>query len=183
MIQPNNPTEQIEILNEFGEKTGEILDRKIVHIEGKWHGSSHIHIINSNKETLLQLRSKQKKIYPRVWAPSVGGHIDAHSNALQTAIREANEELGIDITPEDLQYIGTVKDMADFGELLEREFVNVFILQEPHDLNMKMTNDEVEELKWFSQVELLDLSQRKDPKLLPAYNVWNMLLGYLKTQE
>ena len=46
--------EYIDVLDENGVKTGEILSRKEIHQRGLWHRAIVIAIINGNNEVLLQ---------------------------------------------------------------------------------------------------------------------------------
>ena len=53
--------EKIEVLNEKGEKTGEVVSREEVHRLGLWHKTVHIWIVNGKNEVLLQKRCAQKE--------------------------------------------------------------------------------------------------------------------------
>lgn len=57
-------------------------------------------IKNENNEILLQRRNNTKLWSNRIALPA--GHIDEGENAYEAAIREAKEELGIDISKEDI---------------------------------------------------------------------------------
>ena len=57
-------------------------------------------IKNENNEILLQRRNKTRLWPGKIALPA--GHIDEGENAYEAAIREAKEELGIDISREDI---------------------------------------------------------------------------------
>ena len=105
--------ELLDILDEnTGSKTGEIVSKEIAHKTGKWHGSIHILIINKDKsKTLLQKRSKEKKLYSDTWDISVGGHISAGEDDITSAIRELNEELGLLINKDKLIKVDRIKEL------------------------------------------------------------------------
>jgi len=177
----DNLSEQIEVLNEFGKKTGKTMPRKEIHLEGMWHESAHIHIINHENQILLQKRSEGKSIFPNVWAPAVGGHISKGEGIVETAIREAEEEINIKIKPDQLKYLGIVKDSIRFDKFYENEFIHVFIAEESHqDIDLQLKNEEVSELKWFTSEELAELIETKSPSLLPFYLEFWFVLGYMK---
>ena len=67
--------EYIDVLDENGVKTGEILSRKEIHQRGLWHRAIVIAIINGNNEVLLQQRSIDKDKNAGLWDISVAGHI------------------------------------------------------------------------------------------------------------
>ena len=59
------------------------------------HRVSHVIVINSKGEILLQKRSMNKFIQPGKWDTSVGGHLDPGESYIEGAVREMMEELGI----------------------------------------------------------------------------------------
>ena len=65
------------------------------HKDGLWHRASHIWIYNSNGEILLQLRAKEKELYPDMWDISAAGHVSAGEEPIVSGLREVKEELGL----------------------------------------------------------------------------------------
>ena len=63
-------------------------------------------IFNENKEILLQQRSMKKKNFPGVIDAAATGHVDAGESTKTGAVREIQEELGIDISEEKLDFVG-----------------------------------------------------------------------------
>lgn len=63
--------ENFDVLNEFGEFTGEISSREECHKKGLWHRAVYAFIIN-NGNILLQKRSGTKKLWPNMWDVTVG---------------------------------------------------------------------------------------------------------------
>ena len=59
-------------------------------------------------EVLFQKRSKYVDRFPEKWDISAGGHINYQETPLEAAIRESKEEIGADITAEDLRFCGSV---------------------------------------------------------------------------
>lgn len=71
--------ELIDVLDENGVKTGEILPRDDIHKKGLWHRSIVVAIINDKNEILLQQRSKDKEKNAGMWDISVAGHISTRA--------------------------------------------------------------------------------------------------------
>ena len=69
--------ELIDVLDENGVKTGEVLSRSEVHKKGLWHRAIVVAVINENNEILLQQRSANKDKNANMWDISVAGHISA----------------------------------------------------------------------------------------------------------
>ena len=101
--------ELLDVLDENGNPTGEVEDRNEVYRRGLWHRSSHIWIENDNKELLVQKRNPNKSTFPNLWAISVAGHVDAGETSRDAAIRELKEEVNLDVKPEELEYLFTIK--------------------------------------------------------------------------
>ena len=90
--------EMIDVLDENGVKTGEVVTRKEVHKKGLWHRIIVVAIIDNNNQLLMQQRSYQKDTNPGKWDISVAGHVSAGQTSLEAAIREVEEEVGIHIS-------------------------------------------------------------------------------------
>ena len=97
--------EQIDILTELGEFTGESATLDECHSKGYWHRAVFCLIINDKGEILLQRRSNGKKLWPNKWDVTVGGHVRKGEFGRQALIRECHEELGIKVTDEEIKFI------------------------------------------------------------------------------
>ncbi|MBB4037439.1 isopentenyldiphosphate isomerase [Dysgonomonas hofstadii] len=88
------------LVDEDGNITGQ-APRSVCHNGSKLlHPVIHLHIFNSKGQLFLQKRSPLKDVQPNRWDSSVAGHIDMNESAVEAALREASEELGLsDIRP------------------------------------------------------------------------------------
>ncbi len=69
------------------------------------HQAVHVFVVNGRGEVFLQKRSVHKDIQPGKWDTSVGGHLDAGETPGAAAVREAEEELGLEgVQPEFLYH-------------------------------------------------------------------------------
>lgn len=156
--------ELIDVLNENGVKTGEVLSRREVHKKGLWHRAIVVAIINENNEILLQQRSANKEKNANMWDISVAGHISAGQDSLSAAAREINEEvsvnLGYNVDIKDFRYMYSFRKEQIFREdFIERQFYDFFILRK-NDLkieNIKVQESEVQAIKFCSMTELREL--------------------------
>lgn len=93
----DNQNEIFDVVNEMDQVIGKAT-RKEVHSNKKLiHRSVGILIFNSKNELLLQQRSATKDIEPLKWTISSSGHVIAGSSYGETAERELQEELGIQV--------------------------------------------------------------------------------------
>ena len=99
--------EYLDVVDEFGNPTGEIVERQKAHREGIRHRTSHVWIIREYNgiEVLLQKRSENKDSYPGCYDISSAGHLIAGSEYKESALRELKEELGISAKIDELHEI------------------------------------------------------------------------------
>ena len=97
MPVPNPPQRDDEIFDVVDANdcvTGQAT-RASVHANNLLHRAVHIWIVRANGDVLLQKRSHRKDQYPSTWTSSASGHVDAGEDYEQAAIRELDEELGL----------------------------------------------------------------------------------------
>ena len=81
--------EYVDILDDNGKVTGEVITKKEAHRTGKWHRAVHIWIISEDKKNiLLQKRCPDKNLFPNMWDISVGGHVSSGEEPFVSAKRE-----------------------------------------------------------------------------------------------
>src|SRR3989344_5119599 len=94
------------------------------HKTGLWHRASHIWIYNSNGEILLQLRAKEKPLYPDMWDISAAGHISAGEDPITSGLRDVKEEIGLKIKNNEFYYVYFFKFDGNINQLkLQKEEV------------------------------------------------------------
>jgi len=143
--------------------------RKVVHDRGLLHRSTHLLIYNSEGDVLLQKRSETKDSFPGRWDSSVSGHVDSGEGYDECVVREAREEIGLEIrgTPEKLFKI-------DACEETSQEFCSVYRLfsEGPFHPDYK----EVSDVTWFSKKEVTRLLGKTPEKFSPAFClIWERL--------
>jgi len=145
------------------------------HINEKLDFVSDVFIVHENK-VLLRKHDKYK-----VWL-SVGGHIEPGEDPTQTALREAKEEVGLDIT-----LVGSVREIGDpkkGRELLTPRFINRHWVNDSHEhvsfiyfattqsTNIHQGETEVsDDIRWFTKAELDD----------PAFGIMESVRFHAKT--
>ena len=148
--------ELIDVLDENGNRTGEILTREQIHKKGLCHRIVVIAIIDEKGHILMQQRSKNKSKNPGKWDVAVAGHVSSGQTSSQAAIRETLEEVGISVNEKELEYILTYKDDEKVEEdYIDNQIYDCYIVKkEKIELNdIKIQESEVE------QVKLCDLKE------------------------
>ena len=160
--------ELLDVLDENGKKTGEVEDRSEIYRKGLWHRASHIWIINDNNELLVQKRNPYKQTFPNLWAISVAGHVDSGENSLDTAIREVKEELNLDATPDEFEYLFTIKRETPYKDSFLRVFDDVYLLHRNIDCEQtKLQVEELTDIKYVYYEYLEKIFKDGDPDYVP----------------
>lgn len=176
--------ELIDVLDENGLKTGEILSREEIHKKGLWHRSILVAIINQKNEILLQQRSSKKEKNAGMWDISVAGHISTGQDSLSAAAREINEEvsisLGYNIDIKSFRYMFSFRTQQKFlNDFIENQFYDFFILRKENlDIkDIRMQESEVQAIKFVTVNELIDMCDKKI--IVDRKPVYDELINYL----
>lgn len=174
--------ERFDILNEKGEKTGEVRTTKDAHLFGLIHRTVHVWFLNSKGQLLLQKRAKNKTAWPGYWDISAAGHISSGQSSLEAAQRETQEELGVLLPPTDFHFLFTLEDHAilNNGTYINNEFNDVYLVHCDLDLSeFKLIDGEVEKIYWISQEEFKKWIKGKGELLTPHEEEYKKLLEYI----
>ena len=172
--------EYFDVLSTSGQPTGQIKPRSEVHRDGDWHQAVLIWILNSQGELLLQRRAPDKDSHPNQLDVSCGGHVVAGESVLETAVAEIQEELGLKIRPEELEFIAYWKDPARGNSTFVNNcFYTMYLLRADYAIHdMTPQSEEITELKYVLATELKAMVERRDPELVQ--NMGNrLILHYL----
>ena len=153
--------EYLDIVDEQGQPTGEIVSRTLAHTKGIRHRTAHIWIVrreNEHFQVLMQKRAISKDSFPGKYDTSSAGHIQAGDEPLASGLRELAEELGLHAKPEDLAFAGCIH--GNFAEefhgkiFRDNEIAFVYVYQQPVDIEtLVLQKEEVESVRWFDLEE------------------------------
>lgn len=175
--------ERIDILNEDGTKTGVSATKEEIYEKGSWYRSVHIWIINDKHELLMQKRNPNKKTFPNLWALSLAGHVLASETSLESGLRELKEELDIEVKPEQLEFLFTIKREQPYKDSVLRVFDDVYLL--PWNLDIEHTKVQVEELtdiKYVYYEYLQTILESHDEDYVPITEENERLFALLKNR-
>ena len=145
--------EKWDLYDENGKKIGKTINRGEKMEPNEYHISVHIWIINKDNEFLIQKRSPNKKKFPNMWSMT-GGAVLAGENSEQACIRETMEELGVELSHNEIKKVGTIKR--------ENGLVDIWIAYKDFDAKgLKLQIDEVSEAKWSNMTEIEELLKEK----------------------
>lgn len=149
--------EYLDIVDEQGKPTGEVIERVIAHEKGILHRTSHVWLFRKHEgklEVLLQKRSENKDSFPGCYDISSAGHIPAGVDFVTSALRELEEELGVIARAEDLHLCGQrrIQYQEEFHgkKFVDNQVSNVYLLFVSCEVNeFALQESELEEVIWI----------------------------------
>mmetsp|Transcript_7353 Transcript_7353/g.16102 ORF Transcript_7353/g.16102 Transcript_7353/m.16102 type:complete len:241 (+) Transcript_7353:262-984(+) len=171
--------------------TGNVKERGRVHVDGDWHRSVQIWIVEANSQrdelrVLLQKRSPYKDTHPNLLDVSCAGHVNAGDGVLDTALKELEEELGGNgmirgqYSLEDIERCKAFVVSSDiegetpkFGKFICREYQDVFILWWKGDAPMDaklfapLVEEEVSGFEVMDGRKVIERMQQNDKEFVP----------------
>ena len=176
--------ELIDVLDENGIKTGQVLPRDEVHKKGLWHRAIVVAIVNEKNEILVQQRALDKEKNVGMWDISAAGHISSGQDSLMAAAREISEEvsvsLGYSVEVKDFRFMFSFRKEQKFSDdFMERQFYDFFILRQNglNENNIRYQQSEVNAIRFVTITELNEM--REKGLLVDREACYNALNDYL----
>ncbi len=162
--------EILDIFNDDLEIIGQDT-RENAHKKGLLHQVVHCWVIEESQEgrfVYMQQRAEFKD-FPLLFDITVGGHIDAGEAVEDAMLREIREEIGLDLSIDDLKYEGyEVKDISK-GDFLDKEICRIFTYVSPKQVNFN-PGPEVKKMIKIREEEFIEVFI-KDGKGLNIINL------------
>lgn len=122
---------------------------------GLFHLVVHVCIFNSDGELLIQQRQSFKQGWPNKWDITVGGSAISNDSSSSAAHRELYEELGLDLSFENLRPSLTIH--------FEEGFDDFYLINQDVKLDqLKLQYEEVQYVKWANLDEILVMIDNKE---------------------
>lgn len=156
--------------NVLGEKwRDELTDEDCWRVISVW-------VTDKDNKILLQQRSLKLKIGPGNWSAACEGTIEKGDTPLETALRELEEELGLQVNAADLRQTTKVhyKD-PQFGWRIKYGYHLTIEYREAELIHFQKS--EVEQVRWYSMTELQKFIS-KNPTKLPLASEYRKLNFY-----
>ena len=144
-----------DLYTENREPTGRTHIRGDKIPDGFFHLTVHVWIRNFKGEYLISQRAANRPTFPLMWE-TVGGSVLAGEDSLTGAIREAKEEVGLDLSPESGRLLFTKLRSIINGKQY-RDIVDVWLFHYDENLSSPTATDEVAQSKWMNAEEIKEL--------------------------
>ena len=137
--------ELIDVIDENGNSTGEVLTREEIHKQNKLHWEVVIIVVNNHNEVLIQKRSPNKASNPNKWSVC-SGHVDSGETPINAAQRELEEEIGLNCELEDLKVLIEKEiNISDFNSNIRNYY---WLYSNKKEDDFILQKEEVSEVKW-----------------------------------
>ncbi len=151
--------EFLNLIDDDEKITSESKPRSLVHRDGDLHPTVHVWIVEHKDMgvyVLLQKRSAEKLLHPGCYDVSAAGHVTQGGEFRESAVREIYEELGLEVSPQSLEFIGMTRNCVESGGLLDNEYNAVYLYNEDVDIDsLVLLESEVAGVCWAEIDELL----------------------------
>lgn len=148
--------QEIDIYDEQGNPTGEVLKYTQTHDKELWHPITLVWVYNSQGEVLLAHRTAERDGFPNSWDVSASGHIQSGDSAIATAVHVLREGLGVQVKPNEMMQIGLVKDSFPLvNGKTHNEHATIFMTHRDVNLErLELQSSDVDGARWMSLREL-----------------------------
>ncbi len=178
--------EYIDILDQDGNPTGDVKDRATVHREGLWHRTSRGWIMNNSRELLIHRRGLKAEVDAGLWTTSFSGHIAAGEDSRSAAQKEAGEELGIFLAPEELQFLFSYSfhTVRSDNAFIHNSYHDVYLTEKDLVLeSIQYSKEAVAEIRWIRPSSLHhELEERPNDFFIPPPEILG-LFDHLRREQ
>ncbi|EGY79809.1 NUDIX hydrolase [Peptoniphilus indolicus] len=151
-----------DVYSKSGKRKNRVIKRGDKMLNGEYHLVSEGWIRVDEDHYLIQKRSKNKKLFGDMWYCSVGGSVLAGEEPKEGLIREAREEIGIDISDARIRLKRII--VESFG------IFYIYLIDKKIKLeDLVLQEDEVSEVKIVTLEEIFELIENGDMIKLDYY--------------
>lgn len=120
-------------------------------------------------------------IYPDVWDVVIAGHVGTGEDPIDCGLREAQEEVGLKLKREDLDFAMIWKYESKFKEFENNEFFYVYFVKFDEDIEeLELQEEEVQKVQFFPVDDLEKELRGNSGKFAPHGDYWAQMLSEAK---
>lgn len=165
---PWNPNETWDLYDAKRQLTGEHMRRGLNIPQGYYHIIVGCWIRNSKGQYLMSLRHPSKKLFGNLWE-CTGGCVTAGENSLEGAVREAHEELGVQLDP------GIGKLIYSIRRDRWQDFYDAYLFDCDVAIDeLHLQDTEVADARWMSLDDIAEVNNAG--RLYPLISYYDKIL-------
>lgn len=155
------PEELFDVVDSSNNVIG-VKPRSEVHRLGLRHRAVHVFVFRPDGRMLIHLRTASKVEFPSVWTSSASGHVTSGEDADECAVRELQEELGIEAK---LQFCFEVPACPDTC----MEFTRLYKTVSASDV--RPDPSEIADIEWLAAAEIEERIASDPMRFSPAFRL------------
>lgn len=149
-MEADHPEEMLDLVNEHDEVIG-TASRKEIYAKGmRNYRVIHAFIVNSEGKLWIPRRVSTKKLYPNGLDYSIAGHVESGETYEEGLIKEAKEEVGIDLTTVSYREIGRFNSHTHDVHCSQR------VYEVKSDVVPEYNRDDFSGFEWLAPQEVID---------------------------
>ncbi len=141
-----------DVLDEFGNHTGRTAARGTTLEPGEYYLAVQVWIRNEAGAYLIQQRALNHRSAPGIWA-TTAGRVLAGEQSVYGALREVEEELGLQLSPGQLTKFMRLKMPTQIEDVWLAEVLST-------EMDTPQPGPEVNACKWASKQEIYQMIER-----------------------
>jgi isopentenyldiphosphate isomerase len=121
--------------------------------------------------------------HPSLWDVSVAGHVDAGETAVDAAIREAREELGIALRVDELRHVATLREQWVIEErwYVDNEIQEVYLVRRDVDRGaIVLQESEVDDVALEPFDEFRERVAKRDATMVGHWEEYERVLAEIE---
>lgn len=161
---------KLNIVDEKGNIIGKDT-RENIHKQGLLHKEVHVWFHTSKGEIIFQHRAEDKDTYPNLLDASVGGHVEIGENYEESAVKEVEEETGLNIKDIDITLITTTitKNFDPVTETTNHAMRKTFTYRYTGSINdLKVEDGKGLGFEIWLIDDILNISAKDKTKFIPS---------------
>jgi len=147
-----------------------LVDNKLGYIR-----ASELFIVNDEGRIWIPVRTATKTIAPNGYDCSAAGHVESKDDYLSTIIREAEEEIYLHLTPDDLEFVAKMKSDD------VKYFRSIYVLRSNE--TPAFNTDDFVSAEWLTPDELIENIRNGHPAKINLAETATKLKTYLDTKK
>lgn len=179
-------TDCLDVLNENWDFTWTIKRWQDIHECWDWHWALHLWIFNEENKILIRKRPQNKSVNPLKWDVGCWWHIFPWDNGLETAVKKALFELGINIAEKDINFLFVLNNKSIFNNwtYIDNEIFYVFSINiDTNDTKLNPKKEYMEDFRFIDIEELKNIIDNKDEDFIIRQTELDELIKYLKKSK
>ena len=174
------PAESLTQVVDEHDNPVDVQRRDYIQKKGLWHRVVGLWIVDeATGDMLVQTRQSGRGLDDGKLDSSASGHVDPGEDYIDTAVREASEEIGVSLEKDDLEEIAYFQTQNTSGDKILNRFTKVFLVRLGREaLELSIDDAELGGVEWLSAAKVAGLATNHPEQTVPGFVIaWHLSTG------